>query len=55
LKDSKQNELVLLEVHLIEGKALGSVEREVLGRGLCYEQRKEFEPGIHCVGMLKLM
>jgi hypothetical protein len=47
LKAPRQCPLVILvEVHLREGKALGS-QKVVLGI-LCYEQKKEVEPGFYC-------
>jgi hypothetical protein len=47
---SKECLLVLLvDVPLREGKALGSEESKVFGNGLCYEQTKEFEQGVYCI------
>jgi hypothetical protein len=49
LKVPRQCPLVLLvEVHLREGKALGSEKAKVLESGLC-EARRKVEQGLHCV------
>jgi hypothetical protein len=46
LKAPRQRPLVLLiEVHLTEGKALGNEEGKVLRCGVCYDQRKKLEQG----------
>jgi hypothetical protein len=50
LKVPRQCLLVLLvEICLKEGKALGSEEGKGLKCGLCYEQRREVEQEIYCV------
>jgi hypothetical protein len=36
--------------HTFEGaKAIGSEKDKSLGYELCYEQRSEFEQGLHCI------
>jgi hypothetical protein len=39
--------VVLVELCLIKGKALGSEDGKALGSGICYEQRKEIEQNIY--------
>jgi hypothetical protein len=45
LKVPRRCRLVLLEVPLREGKALGSEKDNGFGSGLCYEQRRDIEQG----------
>jgi hypothetical protein len=40
---------LLVKVILREGKGLGSEKGKVLGCGVCHEQRREVELGLHCV------
>jgi hypothetical protein len=50
LEVTRQYPLVLqAEVHLIEGKALGSEKVKGLGCSFFYEQTREFENRLHCV------
>jgi hypothetical protein len=50
LKVPRQCPLVLLvEIRLKDGKALGSGKVQVSGYGICYEQRREFWDGIYGV------
>jgi hypothetical protein len=49
LKVPRQCPFVLLvEVCLRKGKALGSEEGKALGSGISYELKKEIEPGLYC-------
>jgi hypothetical protein len=41
--------ILLVEVSFTEGKALGCEKGNVLGFGLCYEQRREVLPGLYCL------
>jgi hypothetical protein len=39
---------LLAKVRLREGRGLGSEEGKGQGSGICYDQRKEVEPGLCC-------